>query len=272
MQTSKKNNIIIILLLILSVFLITTALFFSREQTMSYSFDVGKPWLYSRLEADFQFDIELDEATRQHITDSVNKNFAKIYTMDRKKGEQQRALLYKALGGRPGSQELLRAVGQLYNDGIVDNDAANDIRAGKQLRFLVGNNELQVVDATNMRTVRQAYSWLTDSLKGNAALQEALKAVPINEYLIPNMKVDAKENNKWLGEDLKNALRSPGTVQQGEAIITRGEIVTPQKEQKQQAEKKRLLRTRKKPRIIASRNGESMAPSSRCLSSRCSCV
>ncbi|MBQ9820554.1 MAG: hypothetical protein IJM58_00350 [Muribaculaceae bacterium] len=229
MQTSKKNNIIIILLLILSVFLITTALFFSREQTMSYSFDVGKPWLYSRLEADFQFDIELDEATRQHITDSVNKNFAKIYTMDRKKGEQQLALLYKALGGRPGSQELLRAVGQLYSDGIVDNDAANDIRAGKQLRFLVGNNELQVVDATNMRTVRQAYSWLTDSLKGNAALQEALKAVSINEYLIPNMKVDAKENNKWLGEDLKNALRSPGTVQQGEAIITRGEIVTPQK-------------------------------------------
>ena len=229
MQTSKKNNIIIILLLILSVFLITTALFFSREQTMSYSFDVGKPWLYSRLEADFQFDIELDEATRQHITDSVNKNFAKIYTMDRKKGEQQLALLYKALGGRPGSHELLRAVGQLYSDGIVDNDAANDIRAGKQLRFLVGNNELQVVDATNMRTVRQAYSWLTDSLKGNAALQEALKAVPINEYLIPNMKVDAKENNKWLGEDLKNALRSPGTVQQGEAIITRGEIVTPQK-------------------------------------------
>ena len=76
MQTFKKNNIIIILLLILSVFLIATTLFFCREETMSFSFDVGKPWLYSRLEADFQFDIELDEATRQHITDSVNQNFA----------------------------------------------------------------------------------------------------------------------------------------------------------------------------------------------------
>ena len=190
---------------------------------------MGKPWLYSRLEADFQFDIELDEATRKHITDSVNKNFSKIYTMDRKKGEQQQALLYRALGGRPGSQQLLQAIGQLYNDGIVDNDAANDIRAGKQLRFLVGNNELQVVDATNMRTVRQAYSWLTDSLKGNAALQDALKDIEINDYLVPNMKVDVEENEKWLGEDLRHALRSPGTVQQGEAIITRGEIVTPQK-------------------------------------------
>ena len=118
---------------------------------------------------------------------------------------------------------------QLYNDGIVDNEAANDIRSGKQLRFLVGNNQLQVVDATNMKTVRQAYAWLTDSLQGNAAIQEALKAVDISNYLVPNMMVNQEENDKWLNEDLRNALRSPGTVQAGEAIISKGEIVTPKK-------------------------------------------
>jgi len=225
----NKQSYLIILLLVLSGLLISTALFFSREETRTYSFEVGKPWLHSRLEADYQFDIELDEATRKHITDSVEQNFAKIYTLDRKKGEQQLALLSRALHNHPGSQALLQAVKQLYNDGIVDNQAANDIRAGKQLRFMVGNNELQVVDATNMKTVRQAYSWLSDSIKGNPALQEALKAVDIRNYLVPNMKVDTEENEKWKGEDLRNALRSPGTVQQGEAIITRGEIVTPQK-------------------------------------------
>ena len=123
----------------------------------------------------------------------------------------------------------MSAVAKLYNDGIVDNDAANDIRDGKQLRFMVGNNELQVVDATNMRTVRQAYSWLTDSLKGNAAIQSALKSVNIEQYLTPNMRVDKEENEKWLGEDLRDALRSPGTVQAGETIITNGDIVTPKK-------------------------------------------
>ena len=96
MKTSQRNNILIIALLILSVVLIATTLFFCREQDTTYSFEVGKPWLHSRLEADFQFDIEVDEATRKHITDSVNQNFAKIYTMDRKKGEQQQALLYRA--------------------------------------------------------------------------------------------------------------------------------------------------------------------------------
>ncbi|MBR3452975.1 MAG: HDIG domain-containing protein [Muribaculaceae bacterium] len=227
--SSKNKNLIIIALMLLSIVLIATALFFSRETDRIYSFEVGKPWLHSRLEANFQFDIELDEATRKHITDSVNQNFAKIYTLDRKKGEQQMALLTRALNGHSGSPALLQAVAKLYNDGIVDNDAANDIRDGKQLRFMVGNNELQVVDATNMKTVRQAYAWITDSLRSNLAIQEALKAVDISNYLVPNMMVDADENEKWMGEDLRDALRSPGTIQQGEVIISRGEIVTPKK-------------------------------------------
>ena len=228
-MSRKNNNYIIMALVLLSILLIATALFFSRETTRIESFEVGKPWLHSRLEASFQFDIELDEATRKHITDSVNQNFAKIYTLDRKKGEQQIALLSRALNGRNGSPALLQAVYTLYNNGIVDNDAANDIRAGKQLRFMVGNNELQVVDATNMKTVRQAYSWLADSMRSNLAIQEALKAVDISNYLVPNMMVDVEENEKWMGEDLRNALRSPGTIQQGEVIISRGEIVTPKK-------------------------------------------
>ena len=225
----KRNNITIILLLVLSVILIATALFFSREEGRFDSFEVGKPWRHSRLEANFQYDIELNEETRQHIIDSVNQNFAKIYTFDRKKWEQQQALLTRALAGKSGGQALLQAVTQLYNDGIVDNEAANDIRSGKQIRFLVGNNQLQVVDTRNMRTVRQAYIWLTDSLKGNAAVQEALHSVDISHYLVPNMMVDKEENEKWMGEDLRDALRSPGTVQQGEVIINYGDIVTPQK-------------------------------------------
>ncbi len=225
----KKNNLIVITLLVLSIILISTALFFSREENRTFSFEVGKPWLHPRLEANFQFDIELDEATRKHITDSVNQNFAKIYTLDRKKGEQQLALLYKESAAHVGGQALLLAVKKLYEDGIVDNDAANDIRAGKQLRFLVGNNQLQVVDTRNMRTVAQAYAYLTDSLAGQPYLQEAIKAVDVSRFLVPNMKLDEAENEKWMGEDLRNALRSPGTVQAGEAIITRGEIVTPKK-------------------------------------------
>ncbi len=225
----KNHTTIIFVLLVLSIVLISTALFYSREETRIYTFEVGKPWLHSRLDAGFQFDIEYDEATREHITDSVNKNFSKIYIMDRKKGEQQIALLSRTLSGRSGGQPILQAVYKLYEDGIVDNEAANDILSGKQLRFMVGNNQLQVVDATNMKTVRQAYTWMTDSFSTNPTIKDALRAVNIEKYLVPNMMVDEEENEKWLGEDLRNALRSPGTVQANEAIITHGEIVTPKK-------------------------------------------
>ena len=245
----NNNNLIITILMVLSVVLISAALFFSREESRAYSFEVGKPWLHPRLEANFEFDIELDEATRKQITDSVNQNFAKIYTLDRKTGEQQLALLSRATMGHPGSQALLTAVARLYNDGIVDNDAANDIRAGKQIRFLVGNNQLQMVNTRNMRTIRQAYSYLADSLSSNPSIQEALKSVEISRFLVPNMKIDTEENEKWMGEDLRNALRSPGTVQAGEAIITRGEIVTQQKASAIQSYQNELSRRNKQRNV-----------------------
>ena len=109
----KNHTTIIFMLLVLSIVLISTALFYSREESQVSSFETGKPWVHSRLEADFQFDIEYDDATREHITDSVNKNFAKIYTLDRNKGEQQVALLANKLSGRSGSQQLLKAVYKL---------------------------------------------------------------------------------------------------------------------------------------------------------------
>jgi len=225
----KQKNIITSILLVASVVLIALSLWYSRDGQRKFEYEVGRPWLHPRLEADFPFDIQLDEATQKRITDSINEHFANIYTLDRKRGEQQQALLTHALKGVPGGASLLQAVEQLYADGIVDNDAADDIRAGKQMRISVGNNQLQVVDTRSMRTVRQAYEWLTDTLASNAQVQAALKSVDVSQYLKPNMKLDEEENEKWKGEDLNNALRSPGTVQANEVIITRGEIVTPHK-------------------------------------------
>ena len=254
MKNKKNHNLIIFALLVLAIGLIATTLFFSREGLHTYSFEVGKPWLHQRLEANFQFDIEFDEATRKRVTDSVNQNFAKIYTLDRKKGEQQQALLSRAIAGKVGSQALMQAVIALYNDGIVDNNAANDIRSGKQIRFLVGNNQLQVVDTRNMKTVRQAYTWLTDSLKDNFALQEALKAVDISNYLVPNMMLDQEQNDKWLGEELHKALSSPGTVQAGETIIRGGDIVTPKKASAIESYQNELMRRNKERNVDETMN------------------
>ena len=117
--SSKHKTIVVILMLILSVFLIALVLFFSREEGRTYTFEVGKPWLHKALEANFEFDIELDEATRKHISDSVEQNFAKIYMLDANKAAQQQALLERALAGRSGSRALLNAVALLYKNGIV---------------------------------------------------------------------------------------------------------------------------------------------------------
>ena len=56
-----RRTSFIIALLVLSVILIATTLFFSRDGIHTYSFEVGKPWLHSRLEANFQYDMAIQD-------------------------------------------------------------------------------------------------------------------------------------------------------------------------------------------------------------------
>jgi len=228
MNKQLKQNIIIGTLMVLSIVLIALALWWQRGSQHKFEYEVGRPWVHQNLYADFGFDVEPGPETQKRITDSINDNFANIYTFNRRLGEQQQALLTRALTGHAGHDAVLQAVKQLYDDGIVDNDAADDIRAGKKLRLVVGNNQLQVMDTRHVKTVRQAYDWLTDSLAGNASLQAALKAVDINQYLMPNMQLDEEENDKWKSEEITKAMAAMTRhVQAGETIINRGYNVTP---------------------------------------------
>ena len=85
-------------------------------------------------------------------------------------------------------------------------------------------------------------------------MQNALHAVDISNYLVPNMMVNQEENEKWLSEDLRNALRSPGSVQAGEAIIRNGEIVTPKKASAIESYQNEILERNKKRNVDQSLN------------------
>ena len=75
--------------------------------------------------------------------------------------------------------------------------------------------------------------------------------------LIAALMLNRRSMFRW--RYLLGAVVVPTLLLGAVAVWQQETIVTPQKEQKQQAEKKRLLRTRKKPRVIVSRNGEPVA-------------
>ena len=234
MITPKRHNAIVLLLLLAGIIVISLALP-RRDMIQQLNYSEGKPWLNPMLTAPFDIPIERDEASRQRITDSVNAHFVKIYRKDLTMGIKQTQALTNELNTRYDlplalRQKLVNTLSQLYDQGLVDNDIADDIEAGKitQMRILGNNNVAQVVSAEGMRSVRKAYEQL-DSIYDAAVTTSAIAQPAFNKYLTDNVKIDAPETDKLLKDALNTALAPTGIVQTGEAIIFTGNIVTPQK-------------------------------------------
>lgn len=231
-MTTKRHNYYIILMFIVATALISLALP-RQDKVISYSYELNKPWLNDVLTAPFDIPIEYDDEQRERITDSVNANFIRIYRLDTDVEQQQLALLNREMTKNHVSgsvrQRLLNDVANAYSRGIVDNATSDAIANGTmtQVRILNEQSVASLMSTVGMQSVRQVYTHLDSTFKttdGN--IVESLK---ISKYLVPNITLDKAENDKLLNDALASALVPSGIVQQGEAIVYRGNIITPQK-------------------------------------------
>ena len=137
MTKNRKHNLLTILLMLGGIALIALSLPRNTEEMdILLSHEVGKPWRNPTLIAPFDIPIEYDEATKQRITDSVAANFVHFYKHDAQLGEQKTLLLNKALSNQPSlpaavRYQVVNQLAEIYNDGIIDSDAYEQISAGK---------------------------------------------------------------------------------------------------------------------------------------------
>ena len=233
MNNAVRHNIIVLLMLIGAIIVISMAL--PRQGDIQLNYSEGKPWLNPMLTAPFDIPIEHGQAAAQRITDSVKTHFVKIYRKDATQSNQHVRQLVQALNARHDlplrvRQNMINTLTRLYENGIVDNNTADEIEAGKaeHIRILGSDNVAQVVPTDEMHSVKQAYEILDSILTGGVPLSGP-PSISLNDYLAPNLILDTQETDKLLNDALNTALAPTGIVQTGEAIIFTGNIVTPQK-------------------------------------------
>ncbi|MEG2820827.1 MAG: HDIG domain-containing protein, partial [Muribaculaceae bacterium] len=83
------------------------------------------------------------------------------------------------------------------------------------------------IPTDDMLSPKRAYA-LIDSILPDWALQEAMDNAHISDYILPNIVEDSIISSKLRNELYQKALAPIGVMQQGERIIDRGDIVTPQ--------------------------------------------
>ena len=224
----KKENITRSLIILAAIALIM--LFFPRSDSRHFQFEMNRPWTHSLLTAPFDIPVFRDSLSVKQLRDSLNRAFSPIMqTQDNARKTVLNRLLAIPNINPTERTRLRNVVTALYADGIVSPDFYDDyIRARgiKEVAF-VENNNIVKRNAAMLRTPRMAYARI-DSLFNSPEARRAITDFQLANMLQPNIVVDTTATERLYEDRLRPIEAAIGVVQQGERIIDRGDIVTPQ--------------------------------------------
>lgn len=240
---------------IVSLFIITTLIIlmlFPGEGRFRFEFQKGTPWMHDELIAPFDFPIYKFDEEVSTERDSILKEFKPYFLINPEIVTQQLTRLDEVFENHweayPGSAGGDTSRKEVYHD------LAGDIIRFVHSKGIISNEDvLQRVDNTNLTIViieeqvaeerdynevftqKNAYEYVlgrlesyADSLYMDSDIN-FFKSLNINEFLVPNLFYDEETSNSVKAELINQLSLTRGMVQSGQRIISRGELVTPDK-------------------------------------------
>lgn len=233
-QFIKSNRNLLIILSLLSALL--TVYFMPAGQKENYIYTIGKPWTYNVFIAPFSFSIEKSDAVWQEEADSVKAAFAPYFSRNAAVTESALADFdrfyndsLKKLVWDESYRILRRRLEKVYSDGVVS-ASDEDILSDRELFRLYEGNTSVFVQTSSVRSIRDAYRYVTDAdiyVYDRYVLLEH----NLENYIHPNVIYDAARSEADLAAQLDEISHFRGMVVEGQKIIDQGEIVDEQKNQ-----------------------------------------
>lgn len=232
-KTARRNLMLYKFALVLISTLIIVWLM-PRDATPSYTYEVGKPWRYGLLIADFRFPIYKSDAEIKHEQDSVLRTFEPYYNLDtRIRGKMVNRLvtLNKLESDKNSSTSYTSHISALldsvYSAGVVSVEEYNKLIANKSKGIRIVNNTSAVSrPISKLFSTKSAYEYIMskDSTKYSRIIMQNYN---INELLAPNLIYDNNKTESARNEVLTTSTTGAyGFVQKGQQIVDRGELVT----------------------------------------------
>lgn len=214
--------------LIICVIIIIVQLFPSQNK-FSYQFEIGKPWAYELITANFDFPIYKNEHELKNEKDLALTDFNCYFNADTTIVEKQIQRLIsdqlKQNGKEPEYISYIKSkFKEIYSKGILSSESKNQISNSKSEKILciLPNRYTETRILSNLYTPKSAYEEII------YLAPEKIKEYNLNNYLVENLIYDSTATENSKNEILKNLSLTTGMVQTGERIIDRGEIVNPE--------------------------------------------
>lgn len=205
--------------------------FFPKGGKFKYEFQKGKPWQYENLYAPIDFSIQKTQEEIQEEQSSIRANKTDYYTYNASlisdvKQEVREGLNALLQSGNYTSSERqsLRNASEEVIDEIYVRGIFQNLPQSKST-VVVKSNEVQPISPSDYLSLEQAKKKVTE-LFSDVGVDGAERVLPLlRSSLKANIFYDDTLTESALNEELSKISYTRGEVDQGQLIISKGEIV-----------------------------------------------
>ena len=223
-----NNRLNLLLVCVASTLCLLIAL--PRDSKSGYDYEVGKPWNYAPLIAEFEFPIYKSAEQLAAERDSALRTFYPYYNSHEAVAQQQvrNFAADRAAGHFAGVPDAyityaMRTLQGVYAAGVISSESMSRLTASGTCGVRVVNGTNAVTrDLGTIFSPRTAYEHIMDDEHYSRDLLSRLK---LHKYLEANLVYDSIKTQQGKAELLSGISGSTGLVLRGERIIDRGERV-----------------------------------------------
>lgn len=225
--TNIKKRDIGVRLAIALVAAVLIVYFYPHPESTHYNYEEGRPWNYAKLIAPFDIPIHPDSNTIRAARDSLTARFVPVYQLNQLLGDT----VVRDLPKSPGNNyrdRIARQLRNIYATGVVDAATREQIEKGELPKVrILDKNVLSEMSTSGFISPRDIYARL-DSTVTDPGLRQYISAARLAEILRPNIVYDEAESRRHFDYDYLTLTADRGVIQQGQTIIDKGAIVSPQ--------------------------------------------
>lgn len=201
--------------------------FYPHPESSHFNYEENRPWNYAKLIAPFDIPIHADSATILAARDSLDAKFVPVYQINQLMVDSVIAELPK-LQGTNYHNELAARLRRIYSSGVVDAQTREKIAEGKLPKVrILDKNVLSEMSTSHFTSARDIYLRL-DSTISDPGLHQYFSSANLQNILRPNIIYNDAESRRHYDYDYLTLTADRGVIQQGQTIIDKGTIISPQ--------------------------------------------
>lgn len=235
-KQKRRLNTLFRTIVVLSVCAVIVYLF-PKVGSFQYEFQKGMPWRYETLEAPFDFPVYKTENELKEDREKIIQNQSPIFNLNGSTRNFQVNKFTTAINqfhtdaADAAINGIIKKLHEIYTTGIVqipEKMEGSKIHAIKIVENNIGRN----VDFEQVYTLKKAYETLSGEINKSQlpkTIRENILSLNLNNYLLPNLEFDEAKTTFEQLNNLKSVSLTQGMLQKGDVIISKRELVTPEK-------------------------------------------